>query len=176
VSADMNVEQAIRTALEYEGRVYRCYLDAAAAAGDDVAKRVFSVLAEEEKGHLTYLGERLEEWRASGAITVPELKTVIVDRAAIHAKVEALRATVSTATDPLRDVQVETLKQALSLEIDTSRFYQEMVRTLDAEGQRMFERFVEIEEGHKAIVQAEIDCVTGMGYWFDSREFALESG
>jgi hypothetical protein len=48
------------------------------------------------------------------------------------------------------------------------------VRTLDSEGQQLFERFVEIEEGHKAIVQAEIDCLSGSGFWFDTPEFSLE--
>jgi hypothetical protein len=50
------------------------------------------------------------------------------------------------------------------------------VRDLPAEEKAMFERFVEIEEGHKSIVQAEIDCVTGMGFWFDIAEFRLEAG
>ena len=40
--------------------------------------------------------------------------------------------------------------------------------------QEMFRRFVEIEEGHQKIVQAEIDCVSGAGFWFDSMEFKLE--
>jgi len=38
------------------------------------------------------------------------------------------------------------------------------------------QRFVEIEEGHRAIVQAEIDCVSGLGFWFDTAEFKLEAG
>jgi hypothetical protein len=33
---------------------------------------------------------------------------------------------------------------------------------------------VEIEEGHQAIVQAEIDSVSGMGVWFDTMELSLE--
>ncbi len=50
--------------------------------------------------------------------------------------------------------------------------YKQMVATLDAEGKSLFERFVEIEEGHLAIVQAEIDMVSGTGYWFDTAEFS----
>jgi hypothetical protein len=40
----------------------------------------------------------------------------------------------------------------------------------------LFQRFVEIEQGHLAIVQAEIDSVSGLGFWFDMREFDLETG
>ncbi|MDH4196285.1 MAG: hypothetical protein OEW05_02645 [Candidatus Aminicenantes bacterium] len=51
-----------------------------------------------------------------------------------------------------------------------------MVAELHAEGQRLFARFVEIEEGHLAMAQAEIDAANGLGFWFDVREFRLEAG
>ena len=50
-----------------------------------------------------------------------------------------------------------------------------MVDELEGDGQRMFAHFVEIEKGHLDIVQAEIDAVTGIGYWYDFREFNLEA-
>jgi hypothetical protein len=34
--------------------------------------------------------------------------------------------------------------------------------------------FLEIEDGHLAIVQAQLDSVQGMGFWFDIAEFRLE--
>jgi hypothetical protein len=49
-----------------------------------------------------------------------------------------------------------------------------VVGELQADERRLFARFVEIEEGHEAIVQAEIDALTGLGYWFDFQEFRLE--
>ena len=54
--------------------------------------------------------------------------------------------------------------------------YRQMVSEPPEDGRRLFERFVEIEAGHEAIVAAEINAVTGMGFWFDSREFSLEMG
>jgi hypothetical protein len=51
-----------------------------------------------------------------------------------------------------------------------------MVRELPPEGQSLFSRFLEIEDGHGAIVQAEIDNVKQMGFWFDLKEFDLEAG
>jgi len=35
---------------------------------------------------------------------------------------------------------------------------------------------VEIEDGHVAIVQAEMDSLTGNGWWFDTFEVQLEGG
>jgi rubrerythrin len=74
----------------------------------------------------------------------------------------------------VRGTEFESLKKALDLELETSAFYKKMVATLDDDGRRLFERFVEIEEGHVAIVQAEMDLVSGTGFWFDTAEFDLE--
>ena len=49
-----------------------------------------------------------------------------------------------------------------------------MVRELPEEGKQLFAPFVEIEEGHLAIVRAEIDYLSKTGYWFDFKEFDME--
>jgi rubrerythrin len=169
----MDLEQAIKTAMDYEGKVYKTYLEAMEEATDEVGKRVFKTLCDEEKGHLDYLRERLDEWQQTGAINVEELGTAIPSHDEIQAGVEKLRDKVSGDSPAKHGSEIELLRRALKVETETSNFYQEMVRTLDADGQRLFERFVEIEEGHKAIVQAEMDCVSGMGFWFDTKEFDL---
>ena len=56
----------------------------------------------------------------------------------------------------------------------SSDFYKKMVRELPAEGQRLFADFVKIEEGHLAMVRAEIDYLSRTGYWFDFKEFDME--
>jgi rubrerythrin len=169
----MNLEQAIRTAIEYEGKVHKTYAEALDQATDEVGRRVFTTLRDEEKGHLKYLRDRLEEWRATGTITVERLDTAIPSRSVIEAGVKRLKERVVQQTRS-RAAEVDLLQRALQVEVETSTFYREMVRTLDREGQQLFARFVEIEEGHQAIVQAELDCVSGLGFWFDTREFTLE--
>jgi rubrerythrin len=69
---------------------------------------------------------------------------------------------------------MEMLRKALELEIETSNFYQRMVDEMGDHG-KMFEHFMRIEEGHKAIVQAEIDYLNNTGYFFDFQEFSMES-
>jgi rubrerythrin len=172
----MNLETAIRTALEYEGRVHAVYADAMERATNDVAKRVFRILCNEEKEHLHYLKERLDEWQETGTITVAVLDTAIPGRDDIQASVDELRSQVSGGPSGKHDAELEMLKAALKVEVETSEFYRRMVDQLDSVGRRLFRRFVEIEEGHRAIVQAEIDCVSGLGFWFDTPEFRLEAG
>ncbi len=168
----MNLEQAISTALEYEARVHQTYAEAVETADHEVAKRVFSTLCEEELGHIKYLRERLEEWRSEGKINVLEIGTQIGSQTAIEAGSTRLRTTVDGGGRGSAGAELESLNTALEAERETSNFYKQMVATLDAEGKSLFERFVEIEEGHLAIVQAEIDMVSGTGYWFDTAEFS----
>ena len=169
----MKLDNAIKVALEYESGVYKIYLEAMNKTADEEAKRIFRVLCEEEMGHLAYLRERLDEWQKTGKIKVKKLGTSIPKREAINERLQDLRKTVK----PKRTKQIlelELLKKALDAEIKTSNFYKEMVSTLDGEGQKLFKRFVEIEEGHEAIVQAEINTVGNWGFWFDTPEFRLE--
>jgi rubrerythrin len=171
----MELEEAIKTAIDYESRVHKTYMQAMEETTDAAGKRVFKTLCDEEKGHLKYLRSRLDEWRETGAITVGTLETTIPDQEAIEAGLVRIREKMEAADSRKHDVELRLLDQALQAEVETSEFYKRMVQELDAEGQKMFERFVEIEEGHRAIVQAEIDCLNGTGIWFDTMEFSLEA-
>ena len=174
----MELEKAIRTAIEYEAGVHRTYQEAMQRATDARGRRFFEVLRDEEMGHLRYLRERLEEWTKTGRIQVANLETVVPPREIIDAGLQDIRERLAPNGVP-KDrhmTELDLLGKALTVERETSEFYQEMVRTLDGDGQRLFRRFVEIEEGHQAIVQAEIDSVSGMGVWFDTVEMSLEGG
>jgi rubrerythrin len=169
----MKLGDAIKAALEYEAGVHKVYLEAMEQTADPKAQRIFKVLGDEEMGHLEYLRHRLDEWQKNGKIVVEALGTVIPARQAIDASLQDLRKTVTPkVANQVREL--ELLKKALDAEIKTGAFYKEMVRTLDGEGQALFKRFVEIEDGHTAIVQAEIDAVSHLGFWFDTPEFRLE--
>lgn len=170
----MTLEEAIKTALEYEQGVYRIYLEAMEKSSDPAAQRIFKVLCDEEMGHLTYLRQRFDEWQKTGDIDVAELGTVIPEKQAIDTRLQELRQTVKPKATQQR-VELEMLKRALEAEIKTGSFYKEMVASLDGKGRALFKRFVEIEAGHEAIVQAEIDAVSNLGFWFDTPEFRLES-
>ena len=172
----MNLEQAITTAIKYETKVHAIYLEAAANTSHEVARRIFASLCAEEKAHLRYLRRRLEEWRARGSINIEELGGTIGSRTAVETGVARLRATLEGTSPRESAAELDSLKKALDAERETSAFYRQMVETLDSEARLLFERFVEIEDGHLAIVQAEIDLVTGMGFWFDTADINPGSG
>jgi rubrerythrin len=172
----MNVEQAITTALEYEARVHKTYSDALRASKTPVARRIFKTLCDEEAEHVRFLKDRLDDWRTRGVVTTPMLDSVLVPKDVIEKGVETLRENLESNGAKGRDTELEHLRKALAVERETSAFYERMVGELDGDGKRLFERFVEIEQGHLALVQAEINCVTGSGFWFDTAEFSLEMG
>jgi rubrerythrin len=171
----MDIEEAIQTSIEYETKVRDVYVEAANNATDPIGKRVFKVLVKEEQHHLKYLEQKLDELKNTGAVTTEGLETSIPAITAIEAEADKLKTKLEPSEGDRKysDIELKMLKKALEVEIETSEFYNRMVDELPEEGKILFKRFVEIEEGHKAIVQAEIDAVTGMGYWFDMPEFDL---
>jgi rubrerythrin len=168
----MQLEEALKTAIEFEHRVHDNYADAMAEAQDPAARRFFEVLAKEEEGHVAYLESRLEEWQRTGHLAPARLQTAIPSSDRIAEGVARLR--VGLAPRPGAAVEVELAQRAVEAEKEASAFYRRMVAELGPEGQQLFSRFVEIEEGHLAIAQAEMDAATGLGFWFDVREFDLE--
>lgn len=170
----MNLEQAIKTALEYENKVHETYKEAMDKAEDEVGKRVFGVLAKEELGHIQYLESCLEKWKEAGKLTPEALDTAIPTQTKIDEGAGKLKQQLEQKREP-RPVEVELLRRAIEVETETSNFYKQMVSELGDEGE-LFRRFVEIEEGHLAIVKAELDSVTGMGYWFDMPEWQFQDG
>jgi rubrerythrin len=168
----MTIDEAIKAALQCEGRVVAVYRDAVNRCQDPIGKRIFKALNEDEISHVYFLEEKLDELREMGHIQSKTLPTVVPSYEKIEAAIKAFRAEAAT---PIAETELKLLRRALAIEVETSELYQRIVRELPAEERGLFERFVEIEEGHKAIVQAEIDSISGSGFWFDVPEFRLET-
>lgn len=166
----MTIEKAIQTAIEFENEVRDVYKAAAEETVDPVGKRVFKALADEEQGHVDYLESRLGEWRETGKVNAVALETVVPSREVIAETASSVSQELSGAD---RGSELAMLGKALAAERKTSTFYRKMVEELPPEGQVLFKRFLEIEDGHMTIVQAEIDHVTGNGAWFDFLEIRL---
>ncbi len=170
----MDLKEALTTAIEFERDVQSHYARGADEILDPRGKKVFATLAKEELGHLAYLKSRLAEWHRGGQVSTPELPTVLPRTDWVE------RARSRVAQEPERTIAVkgelELLKVALELERQTSGFYRQLVATLPSPERELFARFLEIEEGHLAVVQAEIDALAGHGSWFDVMEFRLEAG
>lgn len=167
----MTVEEAIRTSIVYETKVRDVYFGAVDAAKREDAKRVFQLMADEEQRHVDYLEAKLQQWNEDGTVTADGLTTSVPSAETIERGIETLEEKVGGKEGT---VELQWLRKAHGVERETSDFYQRMVNELPDEAKGLFKRFLEIEEGHLALVQAQIDQALGTGYWFDVREFDLE--
>jgi len=129
----MNIEKAIQTAIEYEIKVRDVYKDAEIKATSPVGKRVFNVLVLEEQKHLDYLENRLQEWQSTGKVRVEKLDTAIPSKDAINSEVTKLQTKLQPGDSDKKysDVELQMLKKALEVEIETSEFYKKLKEYLD---------------------------------------------
>jgi rubrerythrin len=164
----MEIEVALKTAIEYETRVREAYVEAFDETDDPIGKRVFGLLADEENKHVKFLQYQLGEWKKSGKLALGRLETALPKSEEIQREVEKLE--MSLGVDERRK-EISMLEKAQEVEIETTSYYKKLVNELPDEGKTLFKRFVEIEEGHLALAQAELDSLTGTGFWFDMREF-----
>lgn len=174
----MDLQEALGSAIDFEHRVRDHYADCARKTKDVLGQKVFATMAREEQGHVEYLEARLTEWRTSGVLTPGDLPTVLPPPAWLR---EAGSKIAASALAPGGSAghgglpELDFLKEALELERKTSAFYQDMVGKLEPAHRELFSRFLDIEDGHVTLVQAEIDALVGHGHWFDFMEFRLEA-
>ncbi len=167
----MTIEEAIKTAIEYEIRIRDIYRDAAEKVEDTAGKRILKLLGDDEQRHIEYLKDRLKLWKKTGKLSERKLESTIPSMEKIQKELEKVRAHMPQKD---RTRERDILSKALKAEVETSNFYQQMVDEMPDEAQRMFARFLAIEENHIAAVQFELDYLTQSGYWLDFKEFDME--
>ena len=64
----MTLENAIKTAIEYETKIRDVYREAEAAVNDEAGKRIFEALGNDEQHHIDYLQHTLEQYKQTGQI------------------------------------------------------------------------------------------------------------
>ena len=167
----MTIEEAIKTAIDYETRIRDIYKDAAAKVTEPAGKRILQTLRDDEQNHIDYLEDRLKSWKKTGKLSVEKLHSTVPSIKTIAREAEKIKSRLSKED---RRGEIEILGKALQAEVETSRFYEQMVAELPHEGRQMFARFLEIEENHIAAVQFELDYLINSGYWLDFKEFDME--
>ena len=167
----MTLDEAIKTAIDYETRIRDIYREAAEKVSDPRGKKILQLLGDDEQRHVEYLLDSLELWEKTGKLYDKKLESPIPSIETIQKGAEKIKSHMSQEN---RIGEIEILSKALKAEVETSNFYEKMVNELSDEGKRMFASFLEIEENHIAAVQFELDYITKTGYWFDFKEFDME--
>lgn len=167
----MNIEDAIGQALEYETRIRDLYREAAAKTTDAKGIKVFQALAADEQRHIDYLERKRRQWRQDGILTAEPLTSVVPPVERFEKELAGLQVRMDRED---RSDEKRMLSKALQVEVETSDFYRRMTAAMEGDARNMFARFQEIEDGHIAAVQAELDYISNNGFWFDFQEFDME--
>jgi len=167
----LTLEKAITEAIAYESRIRDLYREAVDKTQDPKGQKVFQTLADDEQRHIDYLEAKRTQWYEEGRITVESLMSPIPAPEVLAADLEELQQTLDR--EDRRD-EKRMLSKALQVEVETSAFYRRMVEQMEGDARAMFARFLEIEDGHIAAVQAELDYISHTGFWFDLQEFDME--
>ena len=167
----MRLDEAILTAIEYETRVRDHYLASVDRIRNTSGRRVFELLAGEEQGHIDYLLVCLGRWRRDGVIGSFSLASALPSASELA---KAIAPVEGQHPSQVLEDERQVLGVALNLEQETSDYYRRLVAKLEGEQRAFFNRFLEIEDGHVAVVQAEIDYLSSNGCWFDFPEFNQE--
>ena len=167
----MDIAEAIQTAIKYETRIHDLYQKASVTISDPVGQKILKALGTDELHHLAYLTGRLEMWRKTGDLIIEDLESTLppLDRLDGHAGIPDGDFSRMDKGD-----EKQILSRALSIEIETSNFYRRMTKAMSGEARRMFSRFLNLEDEHIEIVQAELDYLSKSGYWFGFKEFDME--
>lgn len=167
----MNIEKALREAMRLETKIRDLYIEACNNCDDPIGKQFFATLRDDEQYHHDFLTSRLEELQAAGKFKAPDLEEVEfqfeeTDRLMNRAK--------QVMAEDDRKLRTQMLSKALEVEKETSGFYEKMVNLFSDDAQKLFKRFMQIENNHIDAVQIELDYVMKTGYWFDFKEFDME--
>jgi len=108
----MTLEEAIKTAIEYEIRIRDIYLEATAAVNDEVGKRIFETLGNDEQHHIDYLQHKLEQLQKTGAIEPERLASAVPDQESINKEADKVR---SLAAKDFLGIKQQMLSKALRI-------------------------------------------------------------
>ena len=129
----MNIEEAIKTSLEYETKVRDVYIKAMKTVEDPAAKKIFNTMAKEEQGHLDYLNDRLRTWNETGKLDAPTLATIVPSKTAIEEGIKKL-SPVKNPEGRGGEMEILTLNSTLEGERIGTSMVLEAIATARREG------------------------------------------
>lgn len=169
----MDIEKAIKTAIKYEKKVCDVYEEALRGLNEKTSRRLLEAIHKDEQHHVVYLKEKLNQFKKDGRIVQGDITSAIPSKKDIEKEIHKLRSKM--AERDLGDKN-KALSKILKVEIETSKFYRDMVDALPEEGKTLFSRFLDIEDAHVTLVQAELDHYGNTGFWFGNEEIDMEAG
>ena len=167
----MELEAAIRSAIEYEKRVCDIYREAEQELPEGTRNRLVNALYQDELSHVKYLEDKLDQCQKEGQVVVDKIKPNVPPKWDIEEEAAKIREHM---TEKDLGDKKRILSKILKAELETSDFYKKLFNEISDEGKELIAHFLEIEYAHVTLVQAELDLYSHTGFWFDNKEFDME--
>lgn len=166
-----HTSSALSKAVASEKLGIESYLKFARRTANASGKDMFIRLAQDEFEHMNALEkelDRLQEGKPCLRIRIKQsdIEEIVPQLSAPEAKVQAGQGTAD---------DLSALNIALDLERRAIAFYRkEGGLAKDSAVKSLYARLAEMEEAHYGLIQAELDHIKDVGFWFGMQEFSLE--
>jgi len=167
----MSSEEIFATAIEYEKKIHKFYLNAMDIIDDVKGQSFFKELAEDELSHVAFLEYSLGQLKKNREIDLEKLKSSLPSQEIVKNQIEKMKSEIPERM--LGDFK-RVLTSALKLEIKTSNFYKEAYKKSEGSIKSILKKFYEIEINHENLVQYELDMALNNGYWLNYMEIDME--
>lgn len=165
------MNEIFRLAINLEKEALISYLRFGQQIKDLTGKDLFIRLAMDEFEHIEILERELKYFEKEKGFEELEIPLTEIEKIVNHLKPSLPKEKKISDLKELNILQI-----ALSLEKKSIDFYQNQEKLSKEDvSKKIWKRLKEIEESHYQLIQAEIDYLTKMGFWFDFREFSLEA-
>jgi rubrerythrin len=147
----MNLREALQTAIkgEIEGR--ELYKTAAEKTGDKKAQEIFTLLSDEELGHLNTLVQIAKDYDAGKELSVPSLPQ--------PATFNDAESPIFTREfkDKVADFDMSALSIGIKLELESEKFYRETAEQADEPAVKdLFKRLADWEHDHYNYLKKQV--------------------
>jgi rubrerythrin len=162
------IKEAIK--LELDGQSF--FKHVADATHNELGKKMFMKLANEEAQHLKVFSDIFtkmvgKDWKKYVDTTASQGKAPMI---------EALAKKVASAGKENRSSELEAISIAMDLERNAIEFFSSAVqKTSDTTARDIFNKIADEERLHYDLLQAQYDYLSNSGYWFDVAEFRMDS-
>lgn len=168
----MDATALFQEALRFEEKIRDLYRQAEMTVDDPRGKAIFRALAIDEQSHVDFLHHCIAQVRTDGIPSPATLASPLPEPMVVEDKLAAMATYIPIRM--LGDIKT-VLNSALQMEKETSAFYESACAKTSGELQRVFEKFLAIENRHTELVRLELVHATRNGMWFDFMEVNLEA-
>jgi rubrerythrin len=169
---DPGMIQLVKEAMRLEVRGRGFFLYAAEVTENELGRKMFRRLADDEVEHMRVFGEMFtamtggDEWKKFVRSEEGEGAGIIDD----------LKKRIEGAAREKRAGDLEAIRIGMELERKAIAFFEKFRNEAKAtETKEMAEKIRDQEEGHYEMLQAQYDSVHKSGFWLDSAEFRLDA-